>query len=40
VAVPTGSTSADTLRTGHPDVLVETLEDVEPVLALLDRRER
>jgi phosphoglycolate phosphatase-like HAD superfamily hydrolase len=37
VAVPTGHTSADTLRTGNPDVLVETLEDVEPVLALLER---
>ena len=38
VAVPTGHTSAETLRTGSPDVLVETLEDIEPVLALLDRR--
>jgi phosphoglycolate phosphatase-like HAD superfamily hydrolase len=37
VAVPTGHTTADTLRTGDPDVLVETLEDVAPILALLDR---
>jgi phosphoglycolate phosphatase len=37
VAVPTGSTSADMLRGGSPDVLVETLADIEPVLALLDR---
>jgi phosphoglycolate phosphatase-like HAD superfamily hydrolase len=37
VAVPTGHTSAQVLRTGMPDVLIETLEDAEPVLALLDR---
>lgn len=36
VAVPTGITSIDVLRTGKPDVLVETLEDVEPILRLLD----
>ena len=36
VAVPTGHTTADELRTGKPDVLVETLADVGPILALLD----
>jgi phosphoglycolate phosphatase-like HAD superfamily hydrolase len=36
VAVPTGHTSADTLRSGDPDVIVETLEDVGPILALLE----
>jgi phosphoglycolate phosphatase-like HAD superfamily hydrolase len=36
VAVPTGNTSAEVLRTGKPDVLVETLEDIEPILSLLD----
>ena len=36
VAVPTGHTTADELRSGTPDVLVETLEDLGPVLALLD----
>lgn len=36
VAVPTGHTSADALRGGEPDVLVETLEDVSPILALFD----
>jgi phosphoglycolate phosphatase-like HAD superfamily hydrolase len=34
VAVPTGHTSAEVLQTGAPDVLVETLEDAEPILAL------
>jgi phosphoglycolate phosphatase len=34
VAVPTGKTSADALRSGEPDVLVETLEDVGPILQL------
>ncbi len=34
VAVPTGMTSADVLRDAQPDVLVDTLEDVEPILAL------
>jgi phosphoglycolate phosphatase len=37
VAVPTGQTSADTLRTGEPDVLVATLEDARPVMALFDQ---
>ena len=37
VAVPTGHTSADVLRTGEPDALVATLEDVAPILALFDR---
>lgn len=38
VAVPTGHTTADELRQTNPDVLVETLEDIEPILALLDGR--
>jgi phosphoglycolate phosphatase len=36
VAVPTGNTSIDVLRAAEPDVLVETLEDAEPILKLLD----
>jgi phosphoglycolate phosphatase-like HAD superfamily hydrolase len=36
VAVPTGNTSIDVLRAAEPDVLVETLEDIEPILKLLD----
>ncbi|MEX0613588.1 MAG: HAD hydrolase-like protein [Pirellulales bacterium] len=36
VAVPTGHTVADVLRRSEPDVFVETLEDVEPILTLLD----
>jgi phosphoglycolate phosphatase len=36
VAVPTGQTPIDVLRSGQPDVLVETLEDLEPILKLLD----
>jgi phosphoglycolate phosphatase len=36
VAVPTGHTPADVLRHGEPDVLVETLEDAAPILALFD----
>jgi phosphoglycolate phosphatase len=36
VAVPTGHTSEDELRTGEPDALVATLEDVAPILALFD----
>jgi phosphoglycolate phosphatase-like HAD superfamily hydrolase len=36
VAVPTGHTSADTLRTGEPDALVATLEDFGPIFALFD----
>jgi phosphoglycolate phosphatase-like HAD superfamily hydrolase len=39
VAVPTGSTSIDVLRAAQPDVLVETLEDVAPILQLLDEIE-
>jgi phosphoglycolate phosphatase len=35
VAVPTGNTSIDVLRAAEPDVLVETLEDIEPILKLL-----
>jgi phosphoglycolate phosphatase-like HAD superfamily hydrolase len=40
VAVPTGHTSADTLRSGAPDALVATLEDVEPIFALFDGEAR
>ena len=36
VAVPTGHTSADVLRGGLPDLLVDTLEDAAPILALLE----
>jgi phosphoglycolate phosphatase-like HAD superfamily hydrolase len=36
VAVPTGHTSADVLRSGGPDALVATLEDVGPILALFE----
>jgi phosphoglycolate phosphatase-like HAD superfamily hydrolase len=36
VAVPTGHSSADTLRSGKPDVLVETLRDTKPILAIFD----
>ena len=34
VAVATGHSTSDVLRTAGPDVVVETLEDVEPILAL------
>jgi phosphoglycolate phosphatase len=37
VAVPTGFTKADDLRRSNPDLLVETLEDIEPILALLEK---
>ncbi len=36
IAVPTGHTPAEELLTGEPDLLVPTLEDIEPILALLD----
>jgi phosphoglycolate phosphatase-like HAD superfamily hydrolase len=36
VAVPTGQTSAETLRSGEPDALVATLEDTSAVMALFD----
>jgi phosphoglycolate phosphatase-like HAD superfamily hydrolase len=36
VAVPTGHTTAESLRAGDPDVMVDTLEDAGPILALLD----
>jgi phosphoglycolate phosphatase len=36
VAVATGHTPADDLRCSRPDVLVETLEDIGPIVALLD----
>ncbi|MCI0332379.1 MAG: haloacid dehalogenase-like hydrolase [Planctomycetes bacterium] len=37
VAVPTGNSPAPVLRDAQPDVLVETLENFEPILAILDR---
>ncbi len=36
VAVPTGHTSAAVLQNSAPDLLVETLEELDPILALLD----
>jgi phosphoglycolate phosphatase-like HAD superfamily hydrolase len=36
VAVPTGSTSVEELHADGPDVLVETLDNLEPILALFD----
>jgi phosphoglycolate phosphatase len=36
VAVPTGHTKADELRRSQPDLLVETLADIGPILSLLD----
>ncbi len=36
IAVPTGHTTAAELRTGKPDVIVETLAHTAPILALLD----
>ena len=38
VAVPTGRSSADELRTGRPDVVVDTLEDMAPILRLFAKR--
>jgi phosphoglycolate phosphatase len=35
VAVPTGMASADVLRDAQPDLLVESLENLEPILNLL-----
>lgn len=35
VAVCTGNTPAQALRDAEPDVFVETLEDIEPILAIL-----
>jgi phosphoglycolate phosphatase-like HAD superfamily hydrolase len=40
VAVPTGHTPADVLQKSRPDVLVETLEAIEPIVALLEERSR
>jgi phosphoglycolate phosphatase-like HAD superfamily hydrolase len=37
VAVATGQTSTADLQAAKPDVLVETLETIEPILALFDR---
>jgi phosphoglycolate phosphatase len=37
VAVPTGHTTADDLRQAKPDLLLNTLEDIGPILSLLDR---
>jgi len=36
VAVPTGHTTADELRQTNPDLLIDTLEDIGPILSLLD----
>jgi phosphoglycolate phosphatase len=36
VGVPTGNVSAEELRRSEPDVLVESLADIEPILRLLD----
>lgn len=36
VAVATGHSTSDVLRTAGPDVTVETLEDLAPILALFD----
>ena len=36
IAVPTGHTPADELLIGNPDLLVPTLEEMGPILALLD----
>jgi phosphoglycolate phosphatase-like HAD superfamily hydrolase len=38
VAVPTGPTPWESLQRAEPDVLVDTLEDLGPILALLDGR--
>jgi phosphoglycolate phosphatase-like HAD superfamily hydrolase len=35
VAVPTGMASADVLRDAQPDLLVESLEELDPILDLL-----
>ena len=37
IAVPTGHTKADELRQSNPDLLVDTLEDIAPILSLIDR---
>lgn len=37
IAVPTGHTPAATLRSGQPDLLVDTLEQMVPILELLPR---
>jgi phosphoglycolate phosphatase-like HAD superfamily hydrolase len=36
VGVPTGHTSAEELRNSRPDLLVESLEAIEPIVALLN----
>jgi phosphoglycolate phosphatase len=36
VAVATGHSTSDVLRTGRPDVVVESLEELQPILALLE----
>jgi len=36
VAVPTGHTTPDVLRTSEPDLLVESLKEVESIMALFD----
>jgi phosphoglycolate phosphatase len=36
VAVPTGHTTPDELRQSNPDLFLETLEDLAPILSLID----
>jgi len=36
IAVPSGHTTSEVLRRAEPDVLVATLENIPPILALLD----
>jgi phosphoglycolate phosphatase-like HAD superfamily hydrolase len=38
VAVPTGHTKAEKLRESNPDLLLDTLEDIVPILSLLDKQ--
>lgn len=38
VAVATGHASVDDLRVGEPDIAVETLEDIDAVIAMFDSR--
>jgi phosphoglycolate phosphatase len=40
VAVATGHTPKDVLRARNPDVLLDTLEDLAPILALFDSKQR
>jgi phosphoglycolate phosphatase len=36
IAVPTGHTKANELRRSNPDLLLDTLEDIDPILSLLN----